>query len=64
MMNSGDQKIWGPAKEYVQKDPMIKDKLAFEIIGKLDHDFERMSRSYDEHFQINWAIRGKQVPLG
>jgi O-methyltransferase involved in polyketide biosynthesis len=53
--------LWGRAKEYEKQNPIIMDKYAFDIISKLDHDFERMSRSFDEYLQKYWATRAYNI---
>jgi O-methyltransferase involved in polyketide biosynthesis len=44
--------LWGRAKEFEKEKPLIRDKYAFELINKLDYDFNRMTRSFDEYYQM------------
>jgi O-methyltransferase involved in polyketide biosynthesis len=53
--------LWGRAKEYEFQNPIVRDKYAYDIICKLDYDFERMSRSFDEYFQKYWATRAYNI---
>jgi O-methyltransferase involved in polyketide biosynthesis len=53
--------LWGRAKEYLKENPLIKDEYAYKIINKLDYDFDRMSGSYNEHYQVNWATRAYHI---
>jgi O-methyltransferase involved in polyketide biosynthesis len=53
--------LWGRAKEYLRENPFIKDKFAFDLVNRIDHDFERMNNAYDEHYQINWAVRARCI---
>lgn len=48
--------LWGRAKEYGEKNPLIKDKSAHQIIEKLDFDFDTLHK-ISSHLQINSAIR-------
>jgi O-methyltransferase involved in polyketide biosynthesis len=53
--------LWGRAKEYQKENPLIKDEFAYKIINQMDYDFERMSGSYNEHYQVNWATRAYHI---
>lgn len=53
--------LWGRAKEYERVNPLIKDKYAFDLLNKLDYDFESISRSFDEYYQVYWATRAYNI---
>lgn len=53
--------LWGRAMEFEQPNPYIRDPLAHELIGRIDHDFDRMGRSFEQQFQVNWALRAKYI---
>jgi O-methyltransferase involved in polyketide biosynthesis len=53
--------LWGRAKEYTRQNPIIRDKYAFELVKKLDYNFEKISESFDEYFQIYWATRAYNI---
>ena len=53
--------LWGRAKEYERGTPLIKDKYAFDLLNKLDYDFESISRSFNEYYQVYWATRAYNI---
>jgi O-methyltransferase involved in polyketide biosynthesis len=53
--------LWGRATEFQKSNPLIRDRYAFELVSKLDYDFERISGSFDEYYQIYWATRAFNI---
>jgi len=49
--------LWGRAQEYEKPQPIIKDKLAHDIISRLDFDFSKMAASMPAPVQYNTAVR-------
>jgi O-methyltransferase involved in polyketide biosynthesis len=49
--------LFGRAKEFEKEHPLIKDKYAHEIVGKLDYDFKAGFEKMPMQFLINTAIR-------
>jgi len=53
--------LWGRAMEFQKSDPVIRDKYAFELVSRLDFDFEKIAGSFDEYYQVYWAARAYNV---
>lgn len=52
--------LWGRAEESKMKDTVLKDRMAAELVGRLDYDFTRF-RSQIRRFQIlTLAIRARE----
>lgn len=49
--------LWGRAMEYDKPQPIVKDKLAHDIITQLDFDFSNMAASMPAPVQYNTAVR-------
>jgi len=49
--------LWGRAVEAKKEHPRLTDKLAVEIIGKLDYDFSTISQNISSLIQYAWIAR-------
>lgn len=49
--------LWGRAVETRKKNPMLIDKAASEIIGRIDYDFSRIANSMSPITQLAWVVR-------
>jgi O-methyltransferase involved in polyketide biosynthesis len=53
--------LWGRAMEFKKSDPIIRDRYAYELVKRLDYDFEKIAGSFDEYYQIYWAARAYNI---
>ena len=49
--------LFGRAKEFEKKHPLVKDKYAHDIVEQLDFDFEEAFRKLSPQISINSATR-------
>lgn len=49
--------LWGRAFETQKKEPLLTDKTAAEIIGRLDYDFSRIAANIGILTQLAWIAR-------
>lgn len=49
--------LWGRAVETQKSNPLLIDKTAVEIIGKIDYDFDAISKEMSEISQLGWVVR-------
>lgn len=49
--------LWGRAFESKKEEPLLVDKTALEIIGKVDYDFSVMARKISELTRVAWIMR-------
>ncbi|MBN2444110.1 MAG: class I SAM-dependent methyltransferase [Spirochaetales bacterium] len=53
--------LWGRAYETRKNSPLLIDKMALEIIEKVDFDFSAITRNINELSQIAWIMRSLLV---
>lgn len=53
--------LWGRACEYEKQQPVIKDKLAHDIISRLDYNFKELALEMTEVVQVNCSIRAFHI---
>jgi O-methyltransferase involved in polyketide biosynthesis len=53
--------LWGRAVESQKKKPLLIDKMALEIINKIDYDFSTIAKNTRELSQLSWIIRSKRT---
>ena len=49
--------LWGRAFESKKTHPLLVDKMALEIIGKVDYDFAEIARNTHQLTQMAWIMR-------
>jgi len=49
--------LWGRADEYKKQDAIIRDKYAYDIVDRIDYDFDSLAQQMTDLVQVNTAIR-------
>ena len=52
---------WGRAKEYERVNPLLKDRYAFDLLNKLDYDFESIFPDLSIDIIVYWAARAYNI---
>ncbi len=53
--------LWARAKDYERKDSLLTDKLASEILNKLDYDYTTLEDNVGLPFIIALSVRSKNL---
>lgn len=53
--------LWGRAVESQKEDPRLVDKMAVEIIDKIDYDFTTITKNISWLSQFSWVVRSLHV---
>lgn len=53
--------LWGRAVETQKKEPLLVDRTAAEIIGKINYDFSTITRNISEVSQLGWIARSLSI---
>jgi len=51
--------VWGRAKYSHLYPELLDDPIAEEIIGKIDYDFSKVEKGFDENSGIGWLVRAR-----